>query len=100
MPKTSFVISVKAMSDIKSIAKFTIKEFGEHQSLKYAHGLKEVLGQLANNPDLGRRYVAVKNRMLLRYRYKSHVIFYYIDPKGIFIVRVLGGMMDFPKHLR
>lgn len=99
MPKINYVISVKAKGDIKSIAKYTIKEFGENQSLKYAHGLKEVLGELANNPELGRRYVAVKNQMLLRYRYKSHIIFYYIDTKGIFIVRILGGKMNFPMHL-
>ncbi len=100
MPKASYVISAKAKSDIKSIAKYTIKQFGERQSLKYAKGLKEVLGELATNPELGRRYVAVKNQMLLRYRYKMHVIFYYIDKKEIFIVRVLGGVMDFPKHLK
>ena len=29
MPKTSYVISTKAKSDIKSIARYTIKEFGE-----------------------------------------------------------------------
>ncbi|MBD0777859.1 type II toxin-antitoxin system RelE/ParE family toxin [Maribacter sp. ANRC-HE7] len=100
MPKNRCVISVKARSDIKTIAKYTIKEFGERQSLKYAHSLKEVLGELAKNPELGRRYVAVKNQMLLRYRYKSHVVFYYIHSKGIFIVRVLGGKMNFPKHLK
>ena len=100
MPKNKYVISVKAKNDIKSIAMYTIKEFGEHQSLKYAQGLKRVLEELANNPELGRRYVAVKNRMLFRYRYLSHVIFYYIDGSEIFIVRVFGGKMDFPKHLK
>lgn len=100
MPENSYIISVKARSDIKSIAKYTIKEFRESQSLKYANGLKMVLEELANNPELGKRYVAVKNKMLLRYRYKSHVLFYYIDNKEIFIVRVLGGKMDFPKHLK
>ena len=100
MPNNNYVISTKAKSDIKVIAKYTLKEFGARQSLKYAQGLKVILGELANNPELGKRYVAVKNQMLLRYRYKSHVIFYYIDQKGIFIVRILGGMMDFPKHLK
>ena len=100
MPENSYVISVKAKSDIKSIAKYTIKEFGEIKSLKYAKGLKGILQELANNPELGRRYVAVKNKMLLRYRYKSHVVFYYIENKGIFIVRVLGGKMNFPMHLK
>ncbi len=100
MPEHSYTISIKARGDIKSIAKYTIREFGESQSFKYAKGLKQVLGQLANNPDLGRRYVAVKNQMLLRYRYKSHVIFYYIDNKGIFIVRVLNGKMYFSQHFK
>ncbi|SEC73152.1 toxin ParE1/3/4 [Maribacter dokdonensis] len=100
MPKTNYIISIKAKDDIKSIATYTIKEFGVNQSLKYAKGLKEILKELANNPNLGRRYVAVKNQMLLRYRYKSHVVFYYIVGNEIFIVRVLGGKMDFAKHLK
>ena len=100
MQRNRYVIGVKAKSDIKSIAKYTVREFGESQSLKYAKGLKEALEELADNPDLGGRYVAVKNQMLLRYRYKSHVVFYYIDGKCIFIVRVLGGKMEFPKHLK
>ncbi|WP_422859491.1 type II toxin-antitoxin system RelE/ParE family toxin [Flagellimonas sp. S174] len=100
MPENKYVISVRARSDIKSIAKYTLEKFGENQSLKYAHGLRGILEELAKNPELGRRYVAVKNQMLLRFRYKSHVIFYYINQEGIFIVRVLGGKMDFPKHLK
>jgi toxin ParE1/3/4 len=100
MPKNKYVISVKAKSDIKSIAKYTIEKFGENQSLKYAQGLKGILADLGDHPDLGRSYVAVKDKMLLRYRYKAHVIFYYKTPSAIFIVRILGGMMDFPKHLK
>ena len=100
MPANSYIISAKAKADIKSIAKYIIKKFGKGQSLKYAEGLKITLQELAQNPELGKRYVAVKNRMLLRYRYKSHVIFYHMDDNGIFIVRVLGGKMHFAKHLK
>ncbi|WP_350292672.1 type II toxin-antitoxin system RelE/ParE family toxin [uncultured Croceitalea sp.] len=100
MAKSKYVISAKAKGDIKSIALYTIENFGVSQSLKYADGLKKILSELADNPDLGRRYVAIKNQMLLRFRFKSHVIFYYIIQDGIFIVRVLGGKMDFPKHLK
>lgn len=94
-----YIISAKAKADFKAIAKFTIQKFGEEQSLKYAAGLKRALAELAENPELGRRYVAIKDKMLLRYRYKAHVIFYYLMENEIFIVRVLGGRMDFPKHL-
>ncbi|HBU78347.1 MAG TPA: type II toxin-antitoxin system RelE/ParE family toxin, partial [Muricauda sp.] len=83
-----------------AIAKYTIEKFGEGQSLKYAQGFKTILADLADNPELGRRYVAVKDKMLSRYRYKAHVIFYYVENGKIFIVRVLGGRMDFPKHLK
>jgi toxin ParE1/3/4 len=99
MPENKYVISAKAKADIKSIAGYTIQNFGKRQSLKYAQGLREILEELARNPELGRRYVAVKNQMLLRYRYKSHVIFYYINDESIFITRVLGGNMDFSKHI-
>ncbi|WP_343486760.1 type II toxin-antitoxin system RelE/ParE family toxin [Allomuricauda sp. d1] len=100
MPKAKYVISARAKSDIKSIATYTVENFGESQALKYAQGLKTILRELANDPELGKRYVAVKNQMLLKYRYKSHVIFYHKKDTGIFIVRVLGGRMDFPKHLK
>jgi len=100
MPNSKYVISEKAKQDLKSIAKFTIENFGEAQALKYARGLRQVMEDLAQKPELGKNYVAVKNKMLLRYRYKSHVIFYHKAESDIFIVRVLGGRMDFPKHLK
>ncbi|MAO17521.1 type II toxin-antitoxin system RelE/ParE family toxin [Muricauda ruestringensis] len=100
MPENKYVISAKARADLKAIAKYTIEKFGEGQSLKYAQGFKTILADLADNPELGRRYVAVKDKMLSRYRYKAHVIFYYVENGKIFIVRVLGGRMDFPKHLK
>ena len=82
------------------MAKYTIANFREIQSLKYARSLKEVIEELAQKPELGRSYVAVTNKMLLRYRYKVHVIFYHKIENGIFIVRVLGGRMGFQKHLK
>ncbi|MEL6306403.1 MAG: type II toxin-antitoxin system RelE/ParE family toxin [Bacteroidota bacterium] len=100
MPKNRYVISAKAKQDLKWIAKYTIENFGETQSLRYAKGLRKVMEELAENPQLGKNYVAVKNKMLLRYRFKSHVIFYYKNANDIFIVRVLGGRMDFPKYFK
>ena len=100
MRENKYVVSAKARADFKAIAKYTIEKLGEIQSLSYAQGIKTVLADLGDNPELGRRYVAVKDKMLLRYRYKAHVIFYFVENEKIFIVRVLGGRMDFPKHLK
>jgi toxin ParE1/3/4 len=100
MPVSKYIISVRAKKDIKSIAKYTVENFGEPQALKYAKGLKKVMEELADNPELGKRYVPIKNQMLFKHKFKSHVIFYHKNDLGIFIVRVLGGRMDFPKHLK
>lgn len=100
MPGHKYVISTRAKADIKAIARYTIENFGVQQSLTYARGLKGILEELASNPELGKRYVAVKNQMLMRYRYIAHVIFYHKIESGIFVVRVLGGRMDFPKHFK
>lgn len=95
-----YVLSAKAKSDLKRIANFTIEKFGIEQSLRYAEGLKDVLINLTENPEIGRRYIPTKNKMLLRYNYKVHVIFYYPTNKGIYVVRVLGGKMNLLKHIK
>ena len=95
----NYTLSVSAQSDIFNIARFTIEKFGVNQSLKYAEGLKGILSDLASNPNLGRPYLAAKSNMIFRYRFKAHMIFYYPNASGIFIVRVLGAKMHFPKHL-
>lgn len=93
------VLSVKASADVKSILLYSLQEFGERQSRLYFEGLTEVLEKLAFNPKLGKPFIVVKNQAILRYRYQSHVIFYCVRTNGIFIVRILGGQMDFTRHL-
>ncbi|WP_421823539.1 type II toxin-antitoxin system RelE/ParE family toxin [Flagellimonas oceanensis] len=71
MPENKYVVSAKARADLKAIAKYIIEKLGEGQSLNYAQGFKTILADLGNNPELGKRYVAVKDKMLSRCRYKS-----------------------------
>jgi len=93
------VLSVKASKDVKSILLYTLQEFGERQSRLYFEGLTEVLEKLAFDPKLGKLFSVVKNQPILRYRYQSHVLFYGVRKGEIFIVRILGGQMDFTRHL-
>jgi toxin ParE1/3/4 len=93
------VLSVKASKDVKSILLYTLQEFGERQSRLYFEGLTEVFEKIAFDPKLGRLFSVVKNQPILRYRYQSHVLFYVVRKGGIFIVRILGGQMDFTRHL-
>lgn len=92
------VLSVKASKDVKSILLYTLQEFGERQSRLYFEGLTEVLEKLAFDPKLAKLFSVVKNQPILRYRYQSHVLFYVVRKGGIFIVRILGGQMDFTRH--
>ena len=91
------VLSVKASKDVKSILLYTLREFGERQSRLYFEGLTEQMGKLAFNPKLGKPFIVVKNQAI--HRYQSHVLFYCVRTNGIFIVRILGGQMDFTRHL-
>ncbi len=97
--ESKYVLSVRSKEDIKGIAFYTIEKFGVAQSKKYALGLAKEFEFLSKNPNHGKRYLSTSKKMLFRYRYISHMIFYYPTESGIFIVRVLGGRMNFLKHI-
>ncbi|WP_164674820.1 type II toxin-antitoxin system RelE/ParE family toxin [Flagellimonas maritima] len=95
----SFQLTTTAESDIASIADYTIFKFGIGQARKYRDGLIDSFDQLASNPLLGRTFIMENQPGLKRFRYKSHVIFYRETNSGILIIRILGGMMNFERHL-
>jgi len=97
MPK--FQLSKAAEGDIASIADYTIFKFGIDQARKYRNGLIGTLEQIAHNPKLGQVFVLPDGIGLKRFRYKSHIVFYKEISSGILVVRILGGMMDFKRHL-
>ncbi|MHA7832325.1 MAG: type II toxin-antitoxin system RelE/ParE family toxin [Flagellimonas sp.] len=97
MPK--FQLSKAAEEDIASIADYTIFNFGIDQARKYRNGLIDTLTQIAHNPALGQVFILPNTVGLKRFRYKAHMIFYQETGSGILIVRILGGMMDFKRHL-
>lgn len=94
-----FQLSQTAESDIALIADYTIYKFDISQARKYRDGLLDTFAQLAENPSLGRIFKLQGPILLKRYRYRSHVVFYAETDTGILIVRILGGMMDFERHL-
>lgn len=94
-----FQLSKTAESDISLIADYTIFKFGIGQARKYRNGLIDTFNRLALNPKLGRAFMMPYNLGLKRYRYEAHMVFYKETSTGILIVRVLGGMMDFKRHL-
>lgn len=55
--------------------------------------------KLAEDPSLGRNYNHVRLG-LLAYKVVSHIIFFKLAVKGILILRVLHGSMDYGRHLK
>ncbi len=96
---SKFQLSQTAESDIALIADYTIYKFGIGQARKYRDGLLHTFAQLPENPSLGRIFKLHGPKLLKRNRYRSHVVFYAEIDTGILIVRILGGMMDFERHL-
>ncbi len=98
--KNNYTLSVKASTDLKEIAVFSIKKFGIQQSEIYRDSLVAILNKLGKHPEIGREYIAIKDKMVSRYRFKAHTIFFYPMEEKIFVVRILGNTMSFIKHLK
>ena len=98
-PRNKIVLSAKASQDLRTIAEYSINKFGIQQTELYRDCLLAIFKKLSNQPEVGREYIAIKNKMLSRYRFKAHTIFFHPINDGILIVRVLGNSMSFIKHL-
>jgi toxin ParE1/3/4 len=98
--ETNYTLSVLAAIDLRGIADFTIKKFGVQQSENYRDSFTIIFNKLGKHPEIGREYIAIKNVMVSRYRFKAHTIFFFPLDEKIFIVRVLGNDMNFLKHLK
>lgn len=94
-----YLLSKSAESDLEKIADYTIENFGINQALVYKNGLITCFQEWTDRPEMGRFYLHGNKTLLLRYRYKSHVVFYKRFNNGILIIRVLGERMDFIRHL-
>jgi len=87
-----FSVARLAKEDLKKIALYTLERWGEDQMRKYDRLLREGIGLLAENKQLG-RVCASLSPGLRRFEVEKHVVFYLPKPDGILVVRVLHGSM-------
>lgn len=90
---SSFVLSQSAYSDLKNIAIYTQKTWGEAQRKTYLKNLDAEFYKLSSNPELGKSCDYIQKN-LKKYAYKSHVVFYQVQVDRVFIVRILHKRMD------
>lgn len=88
-------ISDQARSDLRNIWKYSFENWGEIVSNNYIHQISRKINKdLVRNPKLGIMCNDVK------YKYRkiavgSHLVFYKVDAKKIFVVRILHKRMDY-----
>ena len=90
----------KAVADLSNIWNYTYSKWSEDQADKYYQMLLDTCQQIADNPDLGRNYSIVIDK-LLGFRAGRHIIFYTsIDGDEIEVLRILHEQMDLGNRLQ
>jgi toxin ParE1/3/4 len=87
-----FRLSRLAEADLLSIGVYTLRTWGEAQTIRYIDELEDVCRQLANSPASGRSCDHIRPGLYRREAGK-HVIFFRREPTGILVSRILHERM-------
>lgn len=78
-----------ADEDFEHIFEFGIDTFGLAQAIDYQQSMTKRFEELADQPNLYQEINAIRSEYC-RSVYRSHSIYYKIEPSHVFIVRILG----------
>lgn len=95
MAKASFSSSAKA--DLLSIGEYTLRTWGDAQTVRYLDDLERCVEMLARNPGIGRLCDWIRPG-LHRYELGRHVVFYRRVTHGILVLRILHQSMLPNRH--
>ncbi len=84
----AFRLSRLAEADLLSIGIYTVRTWGEAQTVRYIDALEACCRQLADNPALGRSCEDMRPG-LYRREQGRHFIFFRREPNGILVSRIL-----------
>ena len=93
----AFRFSRRAEADLLSIGAYTLRTWGEDQTIRYIDDLEACCQMLADNPALGRACDDVRLG-LRRMERGEHVVFYREDAGGILVFRILHQRMLPERH--
>jgi toxin ParE1/3/4 len=79
------------------IGDYTLRTWGEGQTIRYLEELETCCQQLANNPNLGRACDEILPG-LRRIEHCRHVLFYRLETDGIWVSRILHNRMLPDRH--
>ncbi|WP_300022800.1 type II toxin-antitoxin system RelE/ParE family toxin [uncultured Maribacter sp.] len=94
-----YKLTNKAVEDLSKIWDYTFEIWSEKQADKYYHELITNCGEIAENPDLGKKYKGIA-KQLQGVKANRHIIFYRtLDKNYVEITRILHERMDLKKRI-
>jgi toxin ParE1/3/4 len=90
-------LSGRAKEDLLSIGAYTLRTWGERQTMHYLNDLERCANMLARNPKVGRSCDWIRSG-LHRFEQGLHVVFYRREKDGILVVRILHQSMSPERH--
>jgi len=94
-----YELTNKAVADLNGIWEYTLENWSENQADRYYDMLLDVCQDIANNPELGKKYDGIKPE-LFGLKANRHIIFYRkSEVKPIEITRILHERMDLKKRI-
>ncbi len=89
----------EAIADLSDIWEYSCQNWSENQADKYYQLLVDACQELADRPNMGKKYENLFPG-LLGFNVHQHIVFYLVGLKGIEIVRILHSRMDLKKRMR
>ena len=94
-----YIISERAVKDLKEIADYTEKNWSETQAERYVRMLFKEFARLADNPLAGRSYDDYRTGLRGHLCGKHVILYRMLSRSKVRVVRILHSRMDFAKHL-
>ncbi len=87
-----------AQNDLEAILSYTALEWSGQQADIYFAVIEKGLQMIQGNPDLGRAKHGISER-IKGYKAGKHIIFYRLEGRTVYVIRILHGSMNYPTHL-
>lgn len=95
-----YYLTYKAIEDLSEIWNYTYETWSELQADKYYYQLLEFCQEVADNPNVGRKYSQI-TKGLRGFKANKHIIFYRLSGENeIEVLRILHEKMDLKNRIK
>lgn len=98
MANAGWAFSADAATDFDQIAAFSLDRFGQKTTDAYLSGLENACERLVGFPRLGRTDPKLDSSIRIL-SFRSHRIFYRVEPTRVLILRILHHARNTPTEL-